>query len=380
MQVFELCPARYVAEYLEKGERIANTAASNGTALHGALELFVKMCFLDKTHEPTQNLLKDLYTMQYVTVFNTADLETTEYHEGCEMLHNWFERTIGYLSTVRILSCEVKENFPIKTSIGPIPFNYIFDRSDEVEEGVYKVVDYKSQRFAIPADELKKKVQVRAYGLAMQILYPQAKEIWVELDFLRHTGPVGIRLKRDDNIAAWNWFKQRAQDIIDTDDPVEALNNECRFCVRKTVCSALKRHISVGGVLGASAETLVDIRAELEWQRSAISASIAEIDEVIMAEAKKTDVFRWESEWNELGIGTGRPTRTVDPHMAEKVLGDELFNKYGSHKITMDAIDKLLKGKELAPEKKQQLRNLIYKKSGNPKIYVKAKSDIGEET
>jgi hypothetical protein len=379
MQVAELCMARWEAEYLAHAGTIGNAAASNGTAIHAALEKFVRMCWLEQHNYHELSLLLDLYKINYMLIFNTVDTDTPEFTDGVDMLERWHARTVPYLSTVEVLSCEVKDNFPIKTSIGPIPFNYIFDRSDKVEEGVYKVVDYKSQRFALSAEELRKKVQVRAYGLAMQILYPDAKEIWVELDFLRHDGPIGIRLKRDDNIAAWNWFKAKAQQIIDTDEATERLNSECRFCIRKTVCGALKQHIAVGGILGKSAQDLVDTRAEMEWQKSAIDAAIKEIDTAVMAEYKETDVFEWESEDNHLRIGTGKPTRTIDPFMAERVLGPELFKQFGSQSITMTSIDKLLKGKDLSDKQKSELRALIGKKQGNPKIYVASKSTLEED-
>lgn len=387
IQVADLCPSRWFAEYFSRGKGMGNVAASNGTAVHGALELYVKQRYLEGVFAAmTSNAdyLIDLYRISYMTVFDTADTDTPEFEDGIDMLKRWWMRTTPYLedSDVKVLSCEIKESFPIvlKDLGVEIPFNYIFDRSDQIGEHEFRVVDYKTQRIPIPADQLRKKVQVRAYGLAMQILHPEAKEIWVELDFLRHDGPVGVRLKKDDNIAAWNYFKLRARQIIDMPEPPEErLNPECRFCVRKVDCGALGRHIAVGGILGRTAEELVDIRAQLEWQKSAIESTIGEIDEHIMTEARETEVFEWSSDDNEVVIGTTRGQRKAEPTMVEKVIGEELFKRYGSHAINMGAIDKLLKGKELSDEKKKQLRSLIYMSKGNPKIYVKSKSAIDEE-
>jgi hypothetical protein len=379
LQVAELCPARYKAEHIDRAARMdSGTAATLGSTVHSALELFVKHVFIEHKEQPSLKLLTDLFRMQYMSIFGTADTDTEDFTDGMEMLMRWYERTIPYLSEVEILSCEVKKNFPIPTSIGEIPFNYIYDRFDKIGEDEYKVVDYKTNRLGVRPDELRKRIQVRAYGLAAQIAYPDAKRIWVELDMLRHDGPVGIALKREDNIATWKFLKESAQRIIDTPDEKapEKLNPECRFCMRKQVCKAVKSNILAGGIhsLGGAAD-MVDVRAELEYQKAAVEAAIKEIDTVIIAEAKETDVLAWESADNVLEIGASS-RRSADAERVEMVIGPDLFRKYGSSSITISTIDKLLKGDELTKEQKSQLKGLVYNKRGEARVSVKPRNPI----
>lgn len=380
MQVSELCMARYHAEHLTKGRSTGNPAALNGSAVHTALEMFVKGCYLDKTHEPNSKLLLDLYRMSYMSTFGTADTDTIEYTDGIDMLSRWWMRSAEYLSNAVILSCEVKESFPIPTSVGEIPYNYIFDRSDDLGNNEYEVIDYKSQRWAVRAEDLKKKVQVRAYGLAMQILYPDAKRIWVTLDFLRHDGGVGVVLTRDDNIASWQTFKSIAQRIIDTPetDIEERLNPECRFCVRKASCKTMFKNIAAGGIMGVGTnKELVTVRAQLEWQKQAIESSIKELDTIIMSEAKETDTLEWESDIATMAIGASW-RRSADGERVERVIGEHLFRKYGSAKITVASIEKLLKGDEITEDQKKQLRPLLIKTQGEAKVNVKAKGSFDD--
>lgn len=382
LHVHELCPARYKAENIDRSKGFGGTAASLGTSVHGALELFVKRTQLEKIEEPSLKLLLDLFKLSYVQTFGTHNLETEEYMEGYKMMQDWYNRTD--FTGVQVISCELKSSFPVPTSLGSIPFYYIWDRFDQVGDHEYRVVDYKSNRWAITPADLKKKIQARAYGLAAAIqlkrkgITPQ--RIWVEFDLLRH-GPVGIVFSREELAATWMYIKSSAQEIIDTPDDqvVEKLNSECLFCVRKASCNALKKNITTGGIHSVSnIEQAIDLRAQLEWQRKGIDSLLKDLDKKILAEAKERDLEEYESDLNRLAVVVSSQ-RAVDAEMVQMAIGNDLFEKYGSHSITMTNIDKLLKGKELNDQQKAQLRGLIYQKKGEPRVKVDPKNPIDED-
>ena len=382
IQVFEACPARYKAENIERSKGFGGVAASLGSAVHGALELYVKAVYLDKKEPANEKLLLDLFKLSYADVFNSSDFQTVEYVEGYEMLSKWYARTD--FEGVRVVSAEIKSFFEVPTPIGPLPFNYIWDRFDEIRPGEFKVVDYKTNRWGLKSSDLQKKIQARAYGLAAAIQLKREgieyKRIWVEFDLLRHS-PVGRVFTRDDNAAFWHYLKATAETIVNTpDDKVpEKLNAECLFCVRKVQCNALKKNVAVGGIHTVSRiEDAIDLRAQLEWQKKGLDSLIKDIDVKIMAEAKLRDMHEFESDINKLVIGVSS-NRAVDPDMVSMAIGPELFEKYGSHSITMANVDKLLKGKELSATQKAQLRGLIHQKSGDPKVRVEARNPIDEE-
>jgi hypothetical protein len=294
------------------------------------------------------------------------------------MLKAWFKRTD--FSKFEVISCEVKENFPIATSLGDIPFNFIWDRHDQLDEGVYRVVDYKTNRWGLNPGDLKKKIQARAYGLAAQIKYPDAKKIWVQFDMLRHDGPVGIVFTRDDNIATWQFMKAKAQQIIDTPDTdvPETLNPECLFCARITSCDAVQKNISIGGVLSKGEITeLVDTRAQLEWQKKAVEAALNKLDEVIIGRAKVEDRLEFESDQYRMRIGISS-SRAIDAEMAENVLPPDVARRYMGKSLTIGNVDKLLKGPELSEEQKRQLVGLIYQKKGEPRVKIESKNPIDD--
>ena len=378
MGVAELCLARWEAEMFHRGKGIQNTAASLGSAVHGALEMFVLNCVNDNKFPATEKQLLEFFKMSYASTFGSMDFDTLDYADGVDMLKRWIKRTD--FSTFTVLSAEVKESFPIQTSVGHIPFNYIWDRYDLIKPGEYRVVDYKTNRWGINPADLKKKIQARAYAVAAQIKLKgqPVDRIWVEFDMLRHEGPVGTVFTFEENVAMWNFMKGTAERIIATPEgsAPETLNPECNFCVRKVRCGALRKNLIVGGIGSvASASDAVDLRAALSYQGKAIESALKELDTIILAEAKKRDIASFESEMNELTINVSS-RRSVDGDRLSLIIGDALFNKYGGKSITMANFDKLLKGTELTDEQKAQVRGLVYSNKGEPRVNSKPKNPI----
>jgi RecB family exonuclease len=372
----ELCMSRYLHENLNRSKGAGNSAANLGTSVHGALEMYVKNCIIDNKINAGLQTLLDFYKLSYMETFRVSECVGQDYEDGKDMLRKWHARTD--FSQFEVISCEIKESFPMPTSEGDIPFNYIWDRFDKIGENTYRVVDYKTNRWGINPDDLRSKIQARCYGLAAQIKYPNADRIWVQFDMLRHDGPVGIGFSREDNIATWKFLKGLTQKIIDTDpkDAQETLNPECGFCVKLTTCGAARKNIDAGGILSiGSAERAIDIRAELDYQMKAAKKAIDAIDAMIIEEAKATEIFEWESESNKMFLGVSR-NRAVDADMAERVVGPDIFNKYGGKSLSIANVDKLLKDPDLTPEQKSQLSGLIYKKVGEARVKIKPANPV----
>jgi hypothetical protein len=393
MQTFELCRARYKAENIDRARGIDNDAAMLGSSVHGGLEEFVKTVYVDGSAQPSLSLLLMFYKASYMKTFGTSDTDTVEYMEGYDMTTRWYERTVesGYFQKITgVVSVEVKSFFEVPTSLGPLPWNYIWDRFDQIDDRRFKVVDYKTNRWDITSNDLTKKIQARAYGLACAIqLKSQGidyDEIWVEFDMLRHSGPRGIMITREQNASMWARIKHTAQEIVDTpthDDegneiPIpETLNDMCGFCVRKVSCKALAANIAAGGIMSVpNVEAAIDLRAFAEYQKKGLDSLIKDLDKKIIAESKKRDQIDFESDLHTLEVGLSRGNRDIDSHQAEKVIGAKLFDKYGKKGLPMTVVDKLLKGDELDAQQKAQLRGLIFNKPGSPKVTIKPKSNI----
>jgi hypothetical protein len=387
-QVYETCPSRWKAEYLDRAPQPSGSAASLGTACHGTLERLVADGY-PQDWSLAVDAVERLYEVEYRKVF--ADNE--RYDEGLELCKKWVARQDWTGRTV--LTTEVKKNFEIPTSIGPLTFNYIMDRCDRVEanswmadgsedEVVIEVIDYKTVGLPVQPDDLKKKLQARAYGLAAQIEHPEATRVWVTFDLLRYDA-VGCVFTKAENAATWHYLKALAQRIVDDEPdpanpdaiwPAEQLNAECRYCIRNHVCTTLNKHVAAGGVLGITdPHEAADRRAQLAYAKQAFEAMIAELDAPILAYCEAEGINGFATDDTVVEIGA-KSTRSIDPQMAARVVGPDVLVNVAGAKPTMKAIDELLRAKDttLTDEQKSQLRQLINRSFGNPYVQTKPKS------
>ncbi len=383
LHVADQCLARFAAEHVWRAKGPGGHAASLGTAVHGALEIYVIKCYIEKTMQPGMELLQDLFKLSYMRTFQVVEVGEG-FEEGLDMLKKWFVRTS--FEGVRVISCEQKHHFDVPTSQGIIPFNYIMDRFDQTADREFKVVDYKSSVWGINPAELKRKIQSRAYGLAAAIqLKTQGIEydkIWVEFDMLRHD-PVGIVYTRQDITDTWNFIRNTLEErILPTplDDRIpETLNPECRFCVRKQTCKALTANIAVGGVFGLSIEQIADRRAALEFQKAGISAAVNELDEIILTHAREDDRTEFDTGKNVVFLGSGKSYRQVDGEMVEKIVGEKIFDQYGSKDMKVGQWEKLCKDERLTDEQRRQLKGTVSKPPAGIAIKVRSKSAFDEQ-
>lgn len=366
----EKCLARYKAEVIDRGANLQGSAANVGIVCHGTLEDFLRGVFIRKDKEWTEEFYWKCFHEHSDAVLGpsrTSDL----YQDAHQIAQRWFN-TKGQregLEAVKILSLESKNNFPLKTSAGEIPVNYIMDRLDRVEEGVYRVVDYKSNRVALTANQLRRKLQARLYALMVQIKYPDAKEIWVQFDFLRHS-PVEVKFTRDDNIVMFRELQRRTADILDTPDDKapETLNVDCGWCVRKASCKKLASHTAVGGILSKTADELAEIHYQLASAEKARKILLDEVETALLQYCIENDVLEFETPKGVVSV-EAKVRRKLDARAAGLVLkGAGVAEDFMT--FSMASIDKILKGTQLSEPQKVLLRLAISKEASDPTIKV----------
>lgn len=380
LHVAELCLSRYAAEQFYRARGMgSNFAADVGTACHGGLEGYVKITQIEKSQPESLDLLNMFYRKSFMDTFDTLEPDGMDgYDTGLELMEKWYKRTS--FEGVEVISCEVKSNFPVSTSQGVIPFNYIWDRFDKIGPKVFKVEDYKSSAWNIRPEDLRKKIQARAYALAAAIQLKRDgidyDKIWVEFDMLKFD-PVGVVFTRDEITETWHFIKNLVEEKIlatPVDKAPEKLNSECRFCVKKNTCKALSRNIAGGGVMGLDIPQIIDRRYALQNQLAGINAALNELDEVILTTAKGQEVFELESDMNKARIGLTNTQRKVNADQVEMIVGNDIFEEYGAKSMAVGQWEKLCKDKRLTDEQKKLLKPTVYKPPGSEKIYVESKS------
>lgn len=375
LQVAETCLARYKAENIDKVPLMDNKPALTGTSVHWALEHFVKQVYIDKTAKwEDSKLFLDLYKIGYMDTFGSANLDTPEYIDGLDLAKKWYMRT-KLADTV--VSCEVKENFAIKTSIGKIPVNYIWDRCDMLEDGSIRVIDYKTIRATVSPEQLREKIQPRLYALAAQIKWPHAPRIWVTYDLLRHD-PVGASFTKEENLEFYRYLQRAAERIIATDEDIvpETLNPECRFCARLATCDTMQKSIAGGSIMGIEPDAAAFRLLQVDSQMKALKQLADQLDAILLKEAEERDEYEWTTDKVAVKI-TARGMRSINSNAAAQILGPELTAKYGTFGI--GKIDDIIKAEDLTDKQISDLKALIFKRYGEPSAKVSLKNPIEED-
>ena len=362
LQTADSCLARYKAENLDFTPTAADKVAANiGTAVHGALEMYVEAVYMKKDYEPDFDLLLTFYRMSYLKTFDTVETKTPEFKDGEAMLKTWFNRTD--LSGVTVMSVEKKTRMPVPSSIGPVPLTYIWDRCDFFEENgrrIIRVVDYKTIRANLSPDDLRQMLQPRIYDLAARAQFKDENidEFQIVLDLLRHE-PVGVIFSREDATEMWAGIKARLERIIATSDtnPPETLNKDCPYCVRKLQCKTLQKNIAGGGVFSLTTiEEITKKRYELASQQAGIEAAVKELDQLLIAHAQHEQVLYFADDTYKVSI-YARKTRTLDSVEAAKILGPELMGTIG--KVRLGDVDELIKSGTLTDEQVAALKRAM---------------------
>ena len=364
MQTFLDCPARYNAEAIAKAQTPGGSAASLGTTCHTAIEEWVKFEHHKQTYDDGWPVMKAFYDQAYWENFK----DSRRYQEGALLLQKWLERQDWSRRTV--LSVEVKNSFMLPLSIGDIPFNYIMDRFDMRDDGVPEVVDYKTLSIPVQPEDLKQKIQARAYALAAQLAYPDADRIWVTFDMLRFD-PIGIVFTKEENRATWRFLRKTAERIIASDGHLETLNPTCRWCIRKTICNTLNTHATHGGTMGLTDPVLAAKRAfDLRNKIGGIQAEIADLEKVTLDWMRNEDTDFLTTDDFDISVAvTGR--RHIDAAMVAAIVGPQIMTKYGDIKVT--SVDQILKNENLTSDQKSRLKQLFTTTYSEPAIKIKSK-------
>lgn len=377
LQTADSCLARYKAENLDFTPTAADKVAANiGTAVHGALEMYVEAVYMKKDYEPDFQLLMTFYRMSYLKTFDTVETKTPEFKDGEAMLKTWFARTD--LSGVMVMSVEKKTRMPVPSSIGPVLMTYIWDRCDFFEENgkrIIRVVDYKTIRANLSPDDLRKMLQPRIYDLAARAQFKDENidEFQIVLDLLRHE-PVGVIFSREDAEDMWAGIKARLERIIATPDenPPETLNKDCPYCVRKLQCKTLQRNIAGGGTFSIMPiEDVMRKRYELASQQAGIASALEELDKRLTTHAQHENVLFFADDDYKVSI-SARRTRTIDSVEAARILGPEMMGTIG--KVRLGDVDELIKAGKVTDAQIVELKRAMGYTLSDPSVKVVPKT------
>jgi len=353
IKTFQDCEAGYKASYIDRIRTPSGAPAELGTAVHDTCEWAVQTGVMERDQ---LNKIHDKFAGECARY----GLDDTMVKDGRKMLKDWYERWQDN-PPHEVLSTEVKENFLIKSTDGQheVIVNYIWDRGDRMADGSIDVVDYKTWRQVMDAQDMRRNQQVRIYALSAAIRYKADNPpvIWVTLDQMR-TGPVSVKFSKEDNRATYNWLRSVFDQILESDGTQETINENCRYCVRRAECVTLDRAVQTGNIQALLADPARAARklAELKAVKNAMDYTISELEEFMEALLEENGVPELEYDGVVVKMNV-RKSRKPEAAQIARVVGGEIMQAYG--KLGMKEIDELLTRDDLTEEQKRQVKQAI---------------------
>lgn len=363
-KTFEGCEASWFARYETKGEGVGNDAASLGSACHTALERWVEMYAMDAFPLNLGPLI-DAFEDAYWEEMSDASL----LEEGRDLLESWFKAIDREAWAERkIVSLEVRSEIGLETKFGTIPFVYIMDRLDEHPDGEIEVVDYKSGRWQLTAEDMREDIQAKSYAMAAWLMKPGQRLYWVTFDYLRDQ-PISTAFRAEECKTHYEYLVALAERVIAADGTKETLGSGCRFCIRKHKCETLKSYVKVDGTIVEDFDSLVERRNELKAVQTTVEGMLKDIDGAVQLELEMSGEPELEAAGGTIVSFKSSRRRQVRTEQVVEVIGTEVALDYV--RIGVGEIDRWMR--TATPEDKQALEGAIFWANGRPTLTYKNK-------
>lgn len=195
------CPIKYRWTYVDdRGQWYvkARSCYSFGSTLHRALERFHDS---NESGVETVGEVLAAYDESWISAgFTSAEEMAEVYGEGKQILERYVEETRAESATSKTLFVERQ----LRLDMGAFSLVGRIDRVDEHEDGALEIIDYKSGRHAVCADDVAADVAMSCYQLLLRELYPD-RRIMASIQALRtgnkasySMGPDELRAFEDD--------------------------------------------------------------------------------------------------------------------------------------------------------------------------------------
>lgn len=231
LNVWCQCGWRYRCMYHSYLPRIDSIFFKLGTAVHQTLEFAGRLVRDEYGRDFTGEEVSQIMDQFIKCAAKERIEDTTLLKDGQDMVMNKLrDFSVGR----EILSLE--RRFRVETEEG-VPLIGAMDKIVKIDDNTIGVVDYKTNKFASSAHELRSDSQLSIYDLAASLMYPEYKKIVLIMDYLR-TKPVFSYRTPEERETFSKYVKAVYDEILATeeDDLKPNLNRFCANCDYKTHC------------------------------------------------------------------------------------------------------------------------------------------------
>ncbi len=180
-QTYNQCPLKYKFQYIDWVKVPEKPEFFFGSLVHEVVQMALRR---DPIIPNLTDLLKFYESKWREDVFPDK-LTSDQYFElGREMIRNFHE---GYKPGLRkVVAAEKRFQIPLENHT----LSGVIDRVDKLPFGAYEIVDYKTSKSLPSQEEVDEDKQLATYAIAVQTLWPEAKDMRLTLHFLKHNSMI----------------------------------------------------------------------------------------------------------------------------------------------------------------------------------------------
>jgi len=338
---YKLCPKKYrFTQDKAPFDSSLDLKLRFGSALHNAL----KMAYENAILPPSKEQVIDFFTTQWQ--ISDDDKEKAYFLKGVEVLNYFLQKYPPSKTQVAALEK------PITLNIGGHTITGRFDRVDQIEDGVFEVIDYKTGDLR-DAESLKYDWQLAIYHLAVKNMY-QAEEIKCSLIFLLHNSHKISHDFAPEEIADLQFKIIETISAIENDQEFKPNpGKHCGSCGFAPICPATrhrfmrkdgdKQELNVEGEK-KNAQELIDRFLKVRHELKKLKLEEEEIKVLLTLFMEQENLITLEGDSGKIIKQTSK-TKEFDLDMVAKTLSPEQFQaivKISSQKLNnlFDELDK----------------------------------------
>ncbi len=232
MDTFNRCPAKYKFQYIDRIKTPEKPELYFGSLIHEVVQFALKKDPIMPSRDELQEFFQSKWRDE---VFSSPNDAKQYFDWGKQMLEKFHA---GHKPGLRnIVSTEKRFQIPVGEHI----LSGMIDRIDKLPIGAFEVIDYKTSKTMPAQADVDRDKQLCIYHLAVENLWPEAKDIRLTLYYLKYDSQMTTKRRPDE-------VESIKEEIIKTAEKIEKekefrpkRNNFCDWCDFQHLCPLMKQ-------------------------------------------------------------------------------------------------------------------------------------------
>ncbi|MBU0666170.1 MAG: PD-(D/E)XK nuclease family protein [Nanoarchaeota archaeon] len=383
ISTFENCPLKFKYNYIDKVEVLIEQSieAFMGSMVHDVLEKLYKDLKFQKTNNLQELLdhLKEIWEKNWSEeiLIVRKDYTKENYFSMAETFLSDYYNHYKPFNQGRTIDTEKRILLSLDSE-GKYQLQGYIDRLVLVKDGVYEVHDYKTNSSLPTQEYLDSDRQLALYAIAVQEMYPDAKEIKLIWHFLAFDKEMQSKRTDEELVSLKETTIGKIKEIESTKEFPPNVTPLCSWCEFKIICPKWKHAVEIENKTPEAFKAddgvkLVDEYAKLRDEEKKIAIKLEALKDSLARFAEQKGVsaiFGSNSKVNIWNKMCDKFPKSTDPDYEEFV---DMVKKLGlwSDFSRLDAfkLEKAFEGRELFPEIKSVLEKFA-KREKIERIYL----------